>query len=118
MYAQDSLKVALKDSHQIEIKTTDEKIVLADNDSILPQQNELQEHIEATLIDSLWLQEMYSSPLYDSIRYVMNDAELDSVELKELPTALLKERLAIIDSETPFNVELQLQLRAYHKIIP
>ncbi|MDC9721168.1 MAG: LysM peptidoglycan-binding domain-containing protein [Urechidicola sp.] len=110
MYAQDSLKVALKDSHQIEIKTTDEIIVLVDNDSILSQQNELREHAEATLIDSLWLQEMYSSPLYDSIRYVMNDTELDSVELKELPTALLKERLAIIDSETPFNVEYNYSL--------
>ncbi len=110
MYAQDSLKVELKDVHQIEIKTTDEKIVFAENDSILAHQNELQEHVEATLIDSLWLQEMYSSPLYDSIRYVMNDAELDSVELKELPTALLKERLAIIDSETPFNVEYNYSL--------
>lgn len=110
LYAQDSLKVELKDAHQIEINTIDEKIVLAENDSILSQQNELQEHVEATLIDSLWLQEMYSSPLYDSIRYVMNDAELDSVELKELPTALLKERLAIIDSETPFNVEYNYSL--------
>ena len=93
MHAQDSLKVELKDAHQIEIKTTDEKIVLVDNDSILSQQDVLREHAEVTLIDSLWLQEMYSSPLYDSIRYVMNEAELDSVELKELPTALLKERL-------------------------
>lgn len=110
LYAQDSLQVSQKDSLKIKVDQLKEELILAESDSINPQEKELIEHAEVTLIDSLWLQEMYTSPLYDSIRYVMNDAELDSVILEELPTALLKERLAIIDSKTPFNVEYNYSL--------
>ncbi len=110
IYAQDSSSISQKDSLKIKANQLKEELALAESDTINPQEKELIEHVEATLIDSLWLQEMYSSPLYDSIRYMMNNAELDSVELKELPTALLKERLAIIDNRTPFNVEYNYSL--------
>lgn len=110
MYAQDSLSVSQKDSLKIKVDQLKEQLILVENDTLNSDEKELVDHVEVTLIDSLWLQEMYSSPLYDSIRYVMNDAELDSVEIKGLSTALLKERLAIIDSNTPFNVEYNYSL--------
>ncbi|MBV1888318.1 MAG: LysM peptidoglycan-binding domain-containing protein [Urechidicola sp.] len=106
---QDSLHVPIKDNNQNNLKI-DEQVVVNDNDSILPKKNELKEHAEVTLIDSLWLQEMYSSPLYDSIQYVLNDSELEDVEIADLSTELLKERLVILDNETPFNIEYNSSL--------
>ena len=65
---------------------------------------------EATLIDSLWLNELISSPLYDTIQYVIKDDEILVTDLEELPTKLLKERLEILDSKTPFHIEYNKQL--------
>ncbi len=85
----DSLKTKI-----VELKDT------IQNDTI-----QLKDHKEVTLIDSLWLQEMYSSPLYDTIQYIISDEFLIDKNVPELPTELLKERLAHLDSQTPFNVE-------------
>lgn len=74
---------------------------------------------EATLIDSLWLNELIKSPLYDTIQYVLKDDEILLTELEELPTDLLKERLKILDSKTPFHIEynknLEQVIRTYLK---
>jgi len=119
--AQDSLKVKPKDSLQIKsqelkdniqnkINDLNAKANLVVNDSILPEENALKEHKEITLIDSLWLNEMYSSPLYDIDQFVIDEELLEDVELPELPTELLKERLAYLDSQTPFNIEYNQNL--------
>ncbi|WP_457618920.1 LysM peptidoglycan-binding domain-containing protein [Lutibacter sp.] len=74
---------------------------------------------EATLIDSLWLNELIKSPLYDTIQYVLKDDEILLTELEELPTDLLKERLKILDGKTPFHIEynknLEQVIRTYLK---
>ncbi|WP_457609718.1 lytic transglycosylase domain-containing protein, partial [Lutibacter sp.] len=74
---------------------------------------------EATLIDSLWLNELIKSPLYDTIQYVLKDDEILLTELEELPTDLLKERLKILDNKTPFHIEynknLEQVIRTYLK---
>lgn len=101
LYAQDSLQVPLKESR---ISSQQEQAMAIAQDSLELLEHQLEEHLEVTLIDSLWLEQMYSSPLYDSIKYVMNDAELEDVVIEDLPTALLKERLELIDADTPFNV--------------
>lgn len=62
-------------------------------------------HHEVNKLDSLWLNELIISPLNDTIRYALADDEIFESELVELPTDLLKARLAEIDSTTPFNVE-------------
>jgi len=67
-------------------------------------------HSEASLLDSLWIHELINSPLNDTVRYVLGDNEVFESELQELPTSLLKERLAELDSKTPFNVEYNPQL--------
>ena len=62
-------------------------------------------HKEATLIDSLWLSTMYNSPLYDDFQFVNPDEKISDTANSELSTPLLKERLAYLNSKTPFNVE-------------
>lgn len=76
-----------------------------ENDSIHDGNVLLKDHQEATLIDSLWLSTVYNSPLYDDFQYVDPDEEITDTIYKELPTALLKERLAYLNSKTPFHVE-------------
>ena len=85
------------------------------NDSITFDKNELTDHKEATLIDSLWLKEMYTSPLYDTIQFVLKDTELLNYELEELPTALLKERLDLLNNKTPFHLEYNQSLETIIK---
>lgn len=105
---QDSLKVItsqLKDNIQrdsVNIKGEPNSLL---NDTILSDDTSLIDYKEVTLIDSLWLQEMYSSPLYDTIQYALSEEILEDVYLPELPTKLLKERLEYLNSTTPFNVE-------------
>ena len=62
-------------------------------------------HHEATLIDSLWLSPMYHSPLYVDFQYVDPYEEMNDTTYNALPTELLKERLAELNSRTPFHVE-------------
>ncbi len=115
-FAQDTIflekpkPIQVKDSLRKTIITLEKEIK---KDTIAPvfvTKNGLKEDIEATLIDSLWLQELYNSPLYDTIQYVIDDTKLVAVQLDELPTELLKERLEILNSETPFNVEYNQSL--------
>ena len=62
-------------------------------------------HKEANIIDSLWMQEMVKSPLNDTIQFVLNEDELVTTDLVELPTALLKLRLQDLNAKTPFHIE-------------
>lgn len=107
-----------KDSLNIEIIEDTEKL-FAENDTLFSKVDSLlikkdsltlKIHKEATLIDSLWLNELIRSPLYDTIQYVLKDDEILVTDLEELPTELLKERLKIIDSKTPFHIEYNQQL--------
>jgi len=100
----DSIKVE-------EIKDT--KSMFLGNDTLFVNKSDtlaLKLHKEATLIDSLWLNELIKSPLYDTIQYVLRDDEIKITELAELPTELLKERLLDLDSKTPFHIEYNPQL--------
>ena len=67
-------------------------------------------HSQASLLDSLWINELAASSLNDTVRYTLEDDEVYVSELNELPTALLKQRLAEIDNISPFNVEYNPQL--------
>ena len=65
---------------------------------------------EISLVDSLWINELINSPLNDTLRYSLEEDEAYIPELKELPTLLLKERLADLNSKTPFNIAYNPQL--------
>ncbi|WP_456376078.1 LysM peptidoglycan-binding domain-containing protein [Lutibacter sp.] len=94
-------------------KIEDTKALFSNNDTLFLKKSDsvtLKIHKEATLIDSLWLNELINSPLYDTIQYVLRDDEILITELEELPTDLLKERLKLLDSKTPFHIEYNPQL--------
>ncbi|MDV7186627.1 LysM peptidoglycan-binding domain-containing protein [Lutibacter sp. TH_r2] len=97
----------------------DTKTLFSEGDSIVLKQVDslitLKINKEAALIDSLWLTELINSPLYDTIQYVLRDDEKLVTELEELPTELLKKRLKVLDSKTPFHIEYNSQLESIIK---
>ncbi len=103
-------------------KVEDTKELFSISDTLFIKKSDsltLKIHKEATLIDSLWLNELIKSPLYDTIQYVLRDDEILVTELEELPTELLKERLKVLNSKTPFHIEynksLEQVIRTYLK---
>jgi len=60
---------------------------------------------DIALIDSLLLSSKVSSPLLgEANKYIIDDTEIIKVDNSVLTTDLLKERLALIDQTTPFNI--------------
>ena len=55
--------------------------------------------------DSLWLNELYKSDLFDDIYNSVADQDFKKVDYVELPTEVLKQRLKELDARTPFKVE-------------
>jgi membrane-bound lytic murein transglycosylase D len=95
-----------QDSSRLE-KIEDTKALFS-NDTLFAKEDDslsMKKFREATIIDSLWLNHLISSPLYDTISYVMLGEEKVETELIDLPTELLKERLNELDSKTPFHIE-------------
>ena len=91
----------------------DTKELFSNSDTLLLKESDslgFKDHLEATLIDSLWLNELIKSPLYDTIQFVLRDDEILITDLEELPTSLLKERLEVLNSKTPFHIEYNPQL--------
>lgn len=104
----DTLK--LGDANKLSLKK--DTLLIEKSDSLV-----LQVHTDAILIDSLWMNELIQSPLYDTTQYVLGDDEMLVTDLEELSTDLLKERLRHLNSKTPFHIEYNPQLeqiiRAY-----
>lgn len=59
----------------------------------------------ASCVDSLWLKELTNLDLYNDLEKDIKTINLDDKVDYELPTSLLKERLAAMDSKSPFNIE-------------
>jgi len=59
----------------------------------------------ASKVDSLWLNELTTLDLYNTITADIENVNIDIKVDFELPTALLKERLAAMDAKSPFNIE-------------
>ena len=74
-------------------------------DSLKANPPELIDHISANKIDSLWIATLKASSLGEDFEYVNPDEEISDTLNSELSTELLKERLAHLNSTTPFNVE-------------
>ena len=63
------------------------------------------------VIDSLWLETMYSSSLYEKELLTFEEVEhTASMEDIPLSTELLKERLEVLNERTPFNLEYNPEL--------
>lgn len=59
----------------------------------------------ASKVDSLWLKELYSNDLYDSIHHVRKNIKADTIYYPELPKDTLIARLKRLNDRTPFNIE-------------
>lgn len=55
--------------------------------------------------DSLWMNQVTSYDIYNDIEKDINTVNIDKDIDKELPTELLKERLAAMDAKSPFDIE-------------
>ncbi|RNL83425.1 LysM peptidoglycan-binding domain-containing protein [Sinomicrobium pectinilyticum] len=92
-------------------------------DSLLPKvtiekidgKYRLRDHSLAAKIDSLWLKELYDNSLYDTIVQTVTELDYEKIEYKELPTNILKARLAELNEKTPFNVEYNPELESVIK---
>ena len=59
----------------------------------------------ASRVDSLWMNELVSLDLFNTISADIENVNIDATVDYELPTDLLKERLAAMDAKSPFNIE-------------
>jgi membrane-bound lytic murein transglycosylase D len=59
----------------------------------------------ASCVDSLWLKELANLDIYNDISDDIKNINIDEKVDFELPTELLKERLAAMDAKSPFNIE-------------
>jgi len=59
----------------------------------------------ASCVDSLWLKELANLDIYNAIYEDVKNINIDEKVDFELPTELLKERLAAMDEKSPFNIE-------------
>lgn len=75
----------------------------------------LDDHKLATDFDEKWLNELYSNSLFDTIYQSITELKYDEVDYPELPTEVLKARLATLNSKTPFNVEYNEALESVIK---
>jgi membrane-bound lytic murein transglycosylase D len=64
----------------------------------------------ASCIDSLWMKELTSLDIYNSLLDDIKTVDIDKTVDYELPTELLKERLKIMDEKSPFNIEYNIGL--------
>ncbi|WP_281322977.1 LysM peptidoglycan-binding domain-containing protein [Flavobacterium aestivum] len=67
--------------------------------------NSFVKYDRTTKTDSLWMNQVSSFDIYNNIETEINTVNVDKDIDKELPTELLKERLAAMDAKSPFNIE-------------
>ncbi|VAV85849.1 Membrane-bound lytic murein transglycosylase D, partial [hydrothermal vent metagenome] len=72
--------------------------------------NIFKDHKLAAEYDEKWLNELYSSSLYDTIYKSVSELTYNDVYYPELPTDTLKKRLAELNAKTPFNIEYNRSL--------
>ena len=69
----------------------------------------------AAEFDKKWMEELFSSGLYDTIYRSVSELKYDEVYYPELPTDTLKKRLAELDAKTPFNIAYNPSLESVIK---
>ena len=65
--------------------------------------------------DSLWLNEIYKSDLFDDVYNSIVNQDFGEIDYDELPTEVLRERLKDLNARTPFNVEYNPSLESVIK---
>jgi len=62
-------------------------------------------HENASRVDSLWMKELTNLDLYQDLSVDIKNINIDEKVEYELPTEVLKARLAEMDAKSPFNIE-------------
>ena len=104
-----SLLFAQKTTNELKDNNTT-KALKINGDSLKVNPPELIDHSDANLIDSLWVARLRASSLDNDFQYVDPEEEISDTLNSGLSTELLKERLAHLNSTTPFNVEYNSSL--------
>jgi len=76
---------------------------------------DLQDIAIARKTDSVWLEELFKSELFEEVYGSIVNQTYDPVEYEELPTEVLKQRLEELNARTPFNVEYNPSLESVIK---
>ncbi|AWK03594.1 lytic transglycosylase [Flavobacterium crocinum] len=63
------------------------------------------DNLLATKVDSLWMNELVSLDIYDDLTKDIQTINKDVTVDEELPTELLKQRLAAMNEKSPFEIE-------------
>ena len=90
-----------------------EKLIPAEVDSL--RINNLQDLPEAVKYEEKWLEELYSTSLFDTIYKSVTELNYEPVDYPELSTDTLKARLKRLNARTPFNVEYNPSLESVIK---
>jgi membrane-bound lytic murein transglycosylase D len=96
-----------------------DSIVNVSKDSlpVFSKEVKLDSIVSIAQIDSLWIEIMYSSPLYDKPIGVKENTQ--EFVMPSLTTEVLKKRLEVLNANTPFNLEynpiLERLIRSYLK---
>lgn len=59
----------------------------------------------ASIIDKKWMSSWKNSSIYDTTTLIVEIDSLKNIVIEDLPTDTLKQRLAFLNSKTPFHVE-------------
>lgn len=75
----------------------------------------LEDMANARKYDSIWLNELYNSELFEDVYGLVVQQDFTPVDYEELPTELLKQRLKELNARTPFNIEYNPSLESVIK---
>lgn len=75
----------------------------------------LEDMAAAKTIDSVWLSALYNNDLFEEIYGAVTQETYEPIAYEELPTEVLKQRLAELNARTPFNVEYNPALESVIK---
>jgi membrane-bound lytic murein transglycosylase D len=75
----------------------------------------LEDMANARKYDSLWLEQLYNSELFEEVYGFVGDQDYIPVPYEELSTEVLKQRLKELNARTPFNVEYNPSLESVIK---
>ena len=91
--------------------------VMKDSLQVVSKDIKLDSIVSMATIDSLWIEIMYSSPLYE--KQVATEQNVKELAMPNLTTEVLKQRLEALDANTPFNLEynpvLERLIKSYLK---
>lgn len=72
----------------------------------------LKDYQRNIVLDSVWRQELANDELSEHFEKVIKDSLPENEIIREIPTEVLKERLAKLNAKTPFNIEYNESLES------